>query len=99
MCTFLDRLDDKLYQKRRDVIQLQLFPTVKQAFTLVLRETIHQTVINDDNLMKLLERYWHPGVLNLSHLFNLQQAEATKNLQRLEPLRWTKILTLWKQKS
>lgn len=33
--------------------------------------------------MKLLEQFWHPWVLNLSLLFNLQLAEAIENLQRI----------------
>jgi len=42
---FLDGLDDRLDKIRSDVLQLQPFPTVEQAYAHVRREDIRQAVM------------------------------------------------------
>lgn len=46
---FLDGLDDRLDKVRSDVLQLQPFPTVEQAYAHVRREDIRQAVMTSDN--------------------------------------------------
>ncbi|KAI4351752.1 hypothetical protein L6164_006074 [Bauhinia variegata] len=43
--TFMDGLDDRLDKIRADVLQLQPFPTVEQAYSHVRREDLRQTVM------------------------------------------------------
>jgi stress response protein SCP2 len=46
---FLDRLDDRLDKIRIDVLQLQPFPTVEQAYAYVRREDTRQSVMLTTN--------------------------------------------------
>ena len=46
---FLDGLDDRLDKIRSDVLQLQPFPTVEQAYAHVLREDIRQAVMTSSS--------------------------------------------------
>ncbi|KAG6768521.1 hypothetical protein POTOM_027442 [Populus tomentosa] len=46
---FLDGLDDRLDKIRSDVLQLQLFPSVEQAYAYVRREDIRQSVMLETN--------------------------------------------------
>ena len=43
--TFLDGLDDRLDKIRADVLQLQPFPTLEQAYAHVRREDLRQMVM------------------------------------------------------
>ncbi|XP_075473306.1 uncharacterized protein LOC142504306 [Primulina tabacum] len=46
---FLDGLDDRLDKTRSDVLQLQTFPTVEQAYAHVRREDIRQAVMTSSS--------------------------------------------------
>ncbi|RVW28069.1 hypothetical protein CK203_097961 [Vitis vinifera] len=46
---FLDGLDDRLDKIRSDVLQLQPFPTVEQAYAHVRREDIRQAVMTSSS--------------------------------------------------
>ncbi|KAG6490199.1 hypothetical protein ZIOFF_051484 [Zingiber officinale] len=46
-CLFLDGLDDHLDNIRSDILQLQLFPTLEQAFAHVRREATRQSVMTN----------------------------------------------------
>ena len=50
--TFLDGLDDRLDKIRVDVLQIQPFPTVEQAYAQVRREDLRQSVMmmNEDTI-------------------------------------------------
>ena len=50
--TFLDGFNDRLDKIRADVLQMQPFPTLEQAYAQVRREAIRQSVMmtNEDNI-------------------------------------------------
>jgi hypothetical protein len=46
--TFLDGIDDRLDHIRSDVLQMQPFPSIEQAYALVRREALRQAVMSAD---------------------------------------------------
>lgn len=45
---FLDGVDDWLDNIRSDILQLQPFPTVQQAYAHIRRQAVRQTIMNND---------------------------------------------------
>lgn len=74
--TFLDGLDDRLDKIRSDVLQIQPFPTVEQAYAHVRREEIRQTVMLAGSETTISAVMTTKGVRGLQQSNNLQMIKG-----------------------